>query len=108
MILNIGPIKENARWEGDALAFLEADLLENGEKVGSVHQNGYKPQWAFEINRFRHKYRWDPNVVKANPFEAGSLQRLLFDGAAWDSPEEARDVAQAQLTRFLEKLKSET
>ena len=89
---------------GHPNAYQHADLLLKGEKVGSVHQNGFAPRWAFQISKFRAKYMWNPSVCKSSPTEQGSLANLLFDGAAYASPEEARKVVEGKFTTFLQKL----
>lgn len=102
MQLTIGPIqKTKARFKGDKLVYEHADLLLNGEKIGSVHTNGYKPRWTFNLTQ----YRWRPDVSKYNDECSdtklyGTAYGLLFDGQPVDSAELARAAAENQLTNF--------
>lgn len=101
--LTLGPMKTESWIAGNPLT---ADLIYEGETIGSVHQNGYQPKWAFQINQFRWKYLIHPAVSASSPFELGGLKRLLFDGASFSSAQEAKEAVEVQLTRFLKKLSS--
>jgi len=87
----IGEVRMSQRWEGDKLAYHHADIIHPTEGViGHVHTNGYSPRWAFQIGKFRNKHISSPRVT------------LLFDGASWDSAEEAAAEAVQRVDRFLE------
>ena len=101
MVITLGKMqKTKARFPGDSLVYRHADMLVNGQKIGSVHQSGYKPRWAFNINPFR----WSAGVFRYAEITGDSRHfatyGLLFDGAAWDSAELAREACEKQLTRF--------
>ena len=101
MRIQIGPITKTAeRFPGDSLAYLHADLILAGKKIGSVHQSGYAPQWAYSINHFR----WQPENLRYAEICSDSRHfatyGLLFDGAAYDTAELARDAVERQLSRL--------
>lgn len=104
MKLELGPIERHCEgYRGHSCN--HADLLHEGQKVGSVHQHGWGPNWSFEINKFRWKYMDKPKVRASSPYELGGLYRLLFDGGGrFASAEEAKEACQNQLIRFLKKL----
>ena len=100
MQVTLGPVtKTKERFPGDKLVHQTADLLIDGAKIGSVHDNGYAPQWAFEITA----YRWRPGNFKYAELSSDSrspFHGLLYDGSAFESAEAARARVQDQLTRF--------
>lgn len=102
MKITLGKItRTKERFPGDKLAHQTADLLIASKVIGCVHDNGYAPQWAYHIN----PYRWQPGNGRYAEMSSDSrspFHGLLFDGAAFDSPETARARVESQLTKFEE------
>ena len=86
------------------MAYDHADLFLNEDLVGSVHQCGYRPRWAFNLSPIRRKYIGHPKMTPPR----GSMEYPLMDGAAYETREEAVEAAAQKISRFLEALEDES